>query len=69
MSGSSASECLYIAPRRKPEHSGIFTAELGWAFIPNFEGGRFDSGGNGKHEAPCFEQPQLFLILKRRHRC
>ena len=69
MSGSSASECLYIAPRRKPEHSGIFTAELGWAFIPNFEGGRFDSGGIGKHEAPCFEQPQLFLILKRRHRC
>ena len=50
MSGSSASECLYIASRRKPEDSGIFTAELGWAFIPNFEGGRFDSGGIGNHE-------------------
>ena len=35
--------------------SACIMAELRWAFIPAFEGGRFDIAGIGNHEAPCFE--------------
>jgi hypothetical protein len=53
---------------RRTKQAPIFAAELRRALIPDTipRGGAFDA--IGEHQPPRLVQPQMFLVLQRRHR-
>ena len=58
-----------IATRRRCKHAPVFTRELGYALIPDREGGRGDGDRLRHEQTSCFVEPKGFLILEWRHAC